>query len=401
MLIAFPENGGARVVATDLESLFRLEAPWDPAEPIEAFVYDERLESLRIPEGTLEDSIQGQRLPPPARRVRLSANPDEDPSWTDVESSAVLDALRVELVSPCRRFEIQRHPVGVGRTVFFERLASGAFLHGRAPPPWTSMEFATVDELGRVQDVGRLDGPVFWAGQVVGDSLWMAGTGGRFARAVADRPTLTSSLASAPSGQDVHAIAVTETQASRVVTVVSGAGTVERHDGSTWSTLRGAADSDNSEVGILTLEDGEILSVAPTRRAVTRILGDSVEDEPLPGGEGPVSLGMLRGKPVVGMGRGEILTRVSPGRWQDLTALPVRVEALSFLEIGGGFLVGGGNSILVEWNDELGGFCEPLPIEGVGSVYFLRQAEEAILAAARALLSTNVSEVLILRTIPD
>ncbi|PPZ23773.1 hypothetical protein C5P36_26910, partial [Escherichia coli] len=81
--------------------------------------------------------------------------------------------------------------------------------------------------------------------------------------------------------------------------------------------------------------------------------------------------------------RGELFVRQTDGDWQALVP-PVRVDIQTFLDIEGGFLVGGGDSTIMEWNDELGGFCDPLPLEVGGSIEFLQPLGDVIVAAGRA-----------------
>ena len=389
LVFALWEPGGPRYFATDREQLAAQEVEFSAEHPIELYVYPQPLEALRIPAGPLHDSVNGTLLPAPARRRQLEVPDDGVPRWSEVEDSPLLDVIRIELESPCRSFEIRSLTMGHGRTVFLEPMKDGRLLHARLVYGWEETEFSAIDVEGELELLGTLREPI-WSGARLGDDLYFGGSGGRVLRSSMSNPTRTSTLPAAPLGLEVRAISAQEVAGEIEIVAMSGSGALEHFDGREWSALReppGLGDPDEGH--LLSLGGGETLAVHPGRRVVTRIRERVLTDESLDASGGPFALAELRGETVVGLAEGASFTRRSNGRWERRPELPVRIELLAFLEIEGGYLTGGGDSTLVEWNDELGDFCEPLLIPGGGSLYFLRQVGGVTVASGRPVVGDS------------
>ncbi len=384
LVFAVAEPGGPRFFAADLDTFTREQLPEGEGTRVEVFAYDVPLEALRIPKGPLTDSLTGTALPTPARRLRLSLSEAASPGWVELEGPSPLDTLRVDLISPCRSFDVVTTSLEPGRTLFLEPMPDGRLLHGRVAYGGASAELSVIELDGEIERVAEFTSPQPISARVLGEHVWMGSSAGQVSSAPLAELTRTSTLPPSPLPHIVRRLVARSVDGQPVITTLSGGGALQRFDGQTWTTLRETPESaESDQVGLLQLEDGEILAAVPHRRVVTRERDGVVADQPLAGSGAPLALGLIRGRPAVGLTRGELFVRQTDGDWQALVP-PVRVDIQTFLDIEGGFLVGGGDSTIMEWNDELGGFCDPLPLEVGGSIEFLQPLGDVIVAAGRA-----------------
>lgn len=397
LVLAYAQGGSLRYLALDAEALAPLRLELPEGATVEAYVYAQSLGALFIPAGPVTPRATGSPLPAPAARLRLTEGA-RGYEWI-AGTTPSLDGLRLELGTPCRRFEVESVMLGPSRSSLLEPLPDGRLLHGRLGPLWTELLFETIDAAGAVEPAGSIPGPHGFAGEVFGDELWLTGTAGRLTRSPLSDLARTATVAAAPAGDVGRGISIQARGDGFILTTITAGGTLERFDGRAWTTLRQAEFVDDDLAAIAALPDGTELSVVPFRGLVTREREGELTDEPLPLPGGPLAVGVLRGEPVVGLNEGELVVRRN-GAWTPLASLPVRIGVRSWLELEGGYLVGGDNGLLVEWNDELGGFCEPVVIEGSGSFEFMRRVGELIVIAGRPPRGATPLSLRLLREVP-